>query len=198
MTQPLRTVCYWCGLTAQRESSGMCIKTGARFWNHLQCTQRFGLYQRSYIINFIARCVFTAGLDLVAILDSIFVYTALTDRHTDRLTCHCTKVVDKLFYVERTVRRAKTYKTCPLWEQPIPLLQIKVGATNLLRQPLSFSHSLLWDWILFRSPNLSVVRSPVGDKDRKQGGLLATLLTKQDDRIAHFWTEKEKDTVTCY
>lgn len=195
MRQPLFTVCYWCALTAQRESPGMYIKTEERFSNHLAMRMHAAfwliskqLYNKSYCKT-CPHCRAGAGGH------SWFTFSSTT--LTDRQTCHCTQLLDKLFHVQRTVRRAKTYKTCPLCEQPIPLLQIKVRATNLLRLPLSFSHSLLWDWILFQSLNLSVVRSPIGDKDRKQGGLLATLLPKQDDRIAHFRTEKEKDTVTC-
>lgn len=54
---------------------------------------------------------------------------------------------------------SQTYKTCLGWEQPSTVLQIKVRASNLLRQPLSLSLSLLQDRVLFLTLNLSVVRS---------------------------------------
>lgn len=139
--QLLLTVCS----VMQTESSGLCIKTGERFSNHPEYTQRFGFYHSSYIINLIRRRVHIADLDLLAIFNCFFFSPQ------NRQSRHCTQLLDKL-YVERTARRAKTYKTCPLWKQPMPLLQIKVGATNLLRQPLSFSHSLLCETEFYSRP----------------------------------------------
>lgn len=54
---------------------------------------------------------------------------------------------------------SQTYKTCLGWEQPATVLQIKVRASNLLRQPLGLSLSLFQDRVLFLTLNLSVVRS---------------------------------------
>lgn len=52
-----------------------------------------------------------------------------------------------------------SYKTCLVKEQPVTVLQIKVRASNLFRQSLSLSLSLLQDRVLFMTLNLSVVRS---------------------------------------
>lgn len=74
------------------------------------------------------------------------------------LVCH-RSINSNLFLGGKDSEVSQTYKTCLGWEQPSTVLQIKVRASNLLRQPLSLSLSLLQDRILFLTLNLSVVRS---------------------------------------
>lgn len=55
--------------------------------------------------------------------------------------CPCMPPLDKLKLASgwKGQRGSQTYKTCLCWEQPATELQIKVRASNLLRQPLSLS-----------------------------------------------------------
>lgn len=74
------------------------------------------------------------------------------------LVCH-PSINSNLLLGGKDSEGSQTYKTCLGWEQLATLLQIKVRASNLLRQPLSLSLSLLQDRVLFLTLNLSVVRS---------------------------------------
>lgn len=74
------------------------------------------------------------------------------------LVCHCS-INSNLLLGGKDSEGSQTYKTCLCWEQPATALQIKVRASNLLRQPLSLSLSLLQDRVLFLTLNLSLVRS---------------------------------------
>lgn len=74
------------------------------------------------------------------------------------LVCRCS-MNSNLLLGGKDSKGSQTYKTCLGWEQPATVLQIKVRASNLLRQPLRLSLSLLQDRVLFLTLNLSVVRS---------------------------------------
>ena len=108
--------------------------------------------------TFSTLCTFSASLVYPINKQKPHTHTLTQTQTMPVLVCH-RSINSNLLLGGKDSEVSQTYKTCLGWVQPAAALQIKVRASNLLRQPLSLSLSLLQDRILFLTLNLSVVRS---------------------------------------